>query len=508
VLRIDEIKDLSVARQVAQLLEKENARLHARVEALAKENAALRGEEGHKQLELEMLRLQEQMKALQHRLFGASSERRAPQADGAEGRKPTPPDAVRDQKRLPLQEERHELSEDDRTCGKCGKPWASCEGKTEDYEEIDVVQRQFVLKKHRRQCYACECGATKVAPGPLRLPGGGRHSIGFAVEVAFDKWCAHTPLERQVRIMRGEGLDIESSTLWEQAERLARVLWPTYLALRTYVVSAALVHADETPWYMLSKGRKQWWVWSISRHDAVFYRFDPSRGHQVIVDMLQGFDSALMVDGYDAYGAARKALQKQGVAIVLSLCWSHARRGFLEAEPSYPECGEVLELIKELFLIERDLPDWQAITDPALRDAQLDHIRSVRDTRSRPIVEKIRTWAKAQRALPKSKLGEALTYLNNQWDGLSVFLDDPRVPLSNNAAERNVRGVVVGRKNHYGSKSKRGTEVAAVYYSLIESAKLVGVDPKAYLKAATHAAMTGSEPLLPHVFKTMVASQG
>lgn len=507
MLRIDDIEDLDLARQVAQLLEKENARLHARVESLVRENASLRGDEGQKQLELELLRLQEQMNALQQRVFGASSERRAREAGDAERKKPTPPDGVREQRSLPIEHDTHELSESERICKKCGKPLAECTDKTEDHEEVDVVERRFVLRKHKHKVYGCECGSETVASGPVRLPGGGRYSLDFAVEVAFEKWCAHSPLERQVRIMLGEGLDISSNTLWEQAERLARVLMPTYLALREYVVSGCLVHADETPWYMLNKGRSKWWVWSISRHDAVFYRVDPSRAHHVIVEMLEGFDGALVSDGYTAYGAALKVLATRGITITLSDCWSHARRAFVEAEASYPECTEGIRLIGELFLIERELPDWEVIEDPVLRAVQLAHIRDVRATRSAPIVEELRTWANAQRALPQSKLGEALTYLRNQWDGLKVFLNDPRVPLSNNHAERSLRGVVVGRKNHYGSKSKRGTEVAAVFYSLLESAGMVGVDPKAYLRAAGIAALTGNPPLLPHTYKATLAAR-
>lgn len=507
VLRIDDIEDLGLARQVAQLLEKENARLHARLESLLRELASLRGEEGQKQLELELLRLQEQMKALQQRAFGASSERRGRDAGDGEKRKPTPPDGVREQKSLPLEEHMHELPKDEHLCKKCGQPLAECTGKTQDHEEVDVIERRFVLRKHKRKVYGCECGSETVAPGPLRLPGGGRYSIDFAVEVAFEKWCAHSPLERQVRIMLGQGLDISSNTLWEQTERLARVLMPTHLLLREYVVSSCLVHADETPWYLLDKGRSKWWVWSISRHDAVFYRVDPSRAHTVIVEMLDGFDGALVSDGYSAYGAALKALAGRGITITLSDCWSHARRGFVEAEASYPECAEAIRLIGELFLIERELPDWELIEDPVLRAAQLDYIREIRAARSGPLVDELRTWANAQRALPQGKLGEALTYLKNQWDGLTTFLCDPRVPLSNNHAERSLRGVVVGRKNHYGSKSKRGTEVAALFYSLLETASMVGVDPKAYLRAAAAAALQGHAPLLPHAYKAALAAR-
>jgi len=165
------------------------------------------------------------------------------------------------------------------------------------------VQRRFVLQHHKVTQYACECGATAEAPTPLRLLGCGRYSLDFAIEVAFEKWCTHTPLERQVRIMALEGLDISSNTLWEQAERLARVLGPTYAALREYVVKAEMLNADETPWYMLKKGREKWWVWSICREDAVYYRVDESRAYGVVVELLQDFEGVLTVATAIARGA-------------------------------------------------------------------------------------------------------------------------------------------------------------------------------------------------------------
>jgi len=106
-----------------------------------------------------------------------------------------------------------------------------------------------------------------------------------------------------------------------------------------------------------------------------------------------------------------------------------------------------------------------------------------------PLVAELRAWAHRQRALPESSLGKAISYMLGLWTGLTRFLDDPRIPLDNNATERGLRGMVVGRKNHYGSRSKRGTEVAALFYSLIESAKLCGVEPKAYLLQAVRAAL-------------------
>ena len=153
-----------------------------------------------------------------------------------------------------------------------------------------------------------------------------------------------------------------------------------------------------------------------------------------------------------------------------------------------------------MFAVERELPNWQVIKDPRLREAALQKIADVRSQHSEPLTNALLQWAREQRGLPGSKLREAIAYLVSNWTGLTRFLADPRVPLTNNAAERAMRGPVVGRKNHYGSKSQRGTEVAALFYSLIESAKLAGVDPAKYLRAAVEAALRDGQALLPHEF--------
>ena len=217
-----------------------------------------------------------------------------------------------------------------------------------------------------------------------------------------------------------------------------------------------------------------------------------------LLEMLKGFDGVLVADGYRAYDKAAKAADGD---IDLAICWAHARRKLVEAEESYPEASEALDLMGELFLIERDLPDWQVITDPNLRAQVLAQIREIRQDKSRPLVDALAAWAKAQRVLPKSALGKAIGYLHTYWDGLLLYLTDPRVPMTNNAAERAIRGCVVGRKNFYGSKSVRGTQVAALFYSLLESAKLAGVEPHGYLMAAAEAALAGDAPLLPHVHR-------
>ena len=165
------------------------------------------------------------------------------------------------------------------------------------------------------------------------------------------------------------------------------------------------------------------------------------------------------------------------------------RRKYVKAEPFAPTCAQAIELIGKLYEIERDLPNPHILTG-AEQEAALAHILAVRRERSAPVVEEIKAWAGRQQGLPESTFRKAIKYMLDLWHGLTVFLENPWVPLDNNLVERQIRPLVVGRKNHYGSKSKRGTEVAALFYSLIETAQMRGEDPAAYLQRAALAAIT------------------
>lgn len=499
MLRIEEIHDADTLRQVAVLLERENQRLHDRLQRLTAELASLRGQDAAAaQIHLEFLR--ELLAQRERALFGDSSEKRPrPEATTA----PPSPALSRGhgpkaQPALPLVETLHTLPEADRVCPQCGGMLTELAGQTEDAEEITVVERQFVLVRHRRQKYRCHCNAcVATAPGPLRLATrpdvrGARYSPEFAVDVAVSKYADHLPLERQARIMRREGLAIDSQTLWDQLATLASVLQPTYEALARYVLQAPIVGADETWWRLMDKpAAKRWWVWSVTREDAVVYRILDTRSQHAAREVLAGYTGVVMADGYGAYDALARA--GPGPGITLAHCWAHVRRKFIEAEPHYPEpCRVALDLIGQLYAVERAVPTPSAtVGDEDGARAEILALRGrLRSERSQPIVREIQAWALNQRALPESSLGKAISYFLGMWAGLTHFLDDPRIPLDNNYAERGLRGVVLGRKNHYGSRSRRGTEVAALFYSLVESAKLCGVEPQRYLLTATHAALT------------------
>lgn len=495
---IEQIRDPDQLKRIALLLQHENTYLHDRLVALTRRIDEIEAASKQSSLILEIAKLQEQTATFQKKLFAESSERRPRSGSDASG-DPAPAKrrghGPREQKQLPIELVVHELAADQRGCPSCGNELEAWAGQTEDGDEITVVERSFKLVRHQRQKYRCACnGAVVTAPGPAKLIPGGRYSVEFAADVTIAKHLDHMPYERQCRVMAREGLVIDSHTLWDQVNALAVHLAASYEALPARILASPVVHADETWWRVMGKSSKRWWVWCLTTKDAVFYRILESRSAQAARAVLGDYRGIVLADGYGAY----ESLSRAGPGFTLAHCWAHVRRKWIEAEPFYPdECAPVIGWISELYAIEAELRD--AVSDVVIDPPALDQVRSTRDARSRPIVAKIHAWALGQRATPQSSLRKAIEYMLGIWKGLTLFLDDPRIPLDNNPAERALRGPVLGRKNFYGSRSRRGTEVAALFYSLIETAKLCGVEPKRYLVAAAQAAIARpGTVLLPH----------
>jgi transposase len=308
--------------------------------------------------------------------------------------------------------------------------------------------------------------------------------VDFAVAVAVAKYLDHLPLARQVRQMARVGLVVDTQTLWDQLLALSHHLAPTYDALVADVLTAPVLGADETTWQLMEPGRsKTWWVWALCRPDAVVYRLLGTRSAEGAATVLGDYHGIVVCDGYAAYRALakRNTGERAGSTITLAHCWAHVRRQYVEAEPSSPQAAEVLALIGDLYAAERAAQETTAGDSGVLL--------AERRARVAPVVEAIRTWVTQQRALPQSALGKALAYTTELWPALVTFLEHAAIPVDNNATERALRGIALGRKNHYGSRSERGTQVAALCYTLLESAKLAGVEPATYLAQATRRAI-------------------
>ena len=481
--------DVATLREALRLLALENERLTRLNLELQKALAEAKGERVE-QLELEIAQLQQTVAARNQALFGDSSERRP--RDVAPAKQPKKQSGHGPRKQtLPIVERVHELDVADRTCASCGGELSEWVGQFETASEIDMVERRFVELVHKRKKYRCQCGGCiETAPAPPKLMPGGRYSIDIAISIAVGKYANHMPLERTAKALEQQGLLIDSQTLWDQINALARILSPVHDALQATVLVEPVIGADETHWKLLghksaSGKTKRWQVWAITSSDAVCYRIKAGRSVEEAADVLGDYRGIVMCDGYVVYSS----LHKQRPAMRLANCWAHVRRKYVEVEDIEPgRCTEVLELIGKLFEVERRARDG---------DLDDDALLALRVAESKPIVDAIHAWALEQRALPSSPLGKAIAYMGNLWNGLTLFLENARVPVDNNATERALRGIVVGRKNHYGSRSQRGTEVAALFYSILETAKLRDVDPYDYLRDATYAALAGERIPLP-----------
>src|SRR5213594_1507545 len=288
-MRIERITDTDTLRKVAVLLDRENRHLHDRIQVLAAENDRLKKRTAVT-LQRELDALKELLAQRDQVIFGEKTEKRSRPGDGTPAAEKTPRrgHGPRVQPTLPILDIIHELDEADLTCPQCGGELVEMKGQTEDSEEVTVVERRFAILKHQRKKYRCACnGCIDTAPGPVKLQPGSRYSTAFAVEVAVNKYLDHLPLERQVRIMRREGLTIDSQTLWDQLATVADLLRPTYAALGRYVVQAPVVGADETWWRLMERPvAKRWWVWTLSREDAVVYRILETRSQQAAREIL------------------------------------------------------------------------------------------------------------------------------------------------------------------------------------------------------------------------------
>jgi hypothetical protein len=333
---------------------------------------------------------------------------------------------------------------------------------------------------------------TAIAPGPL-VPGG-RYSPEFVVESVAMKYLDNIPLNKQGEIFRREGLLVGRHTLWDQHWAAANLLMPAWEGLKKYILGQPVIGADESPWpFVVKGGRTKWQQWALTYLGAMYIEIHPAKSAEAGQKVLDGYRGKVVADGSPTYVSLSQALKFE-----LACCWSHARRRFIAAEQTEPErVREFLEMVAELYAIEKKAMPEQN-TGPPERPPDYELLGRLRDTESRKVVGRIHEWLLQQLVLPESDLGAAIDYMGNRWVQLTRFLDDPRIPLDNNRTERGFIGPAVGRRIYGGSKSVRGTVVAAIMYSLIGSAKMNGVAPKEYLATALKSAMAGDKIPLPH----------
>jgi len=319
------------------------------------------------------------------------------------------------------------------------------------------------------------------APAPARLIEGGLPTEATVAQVLVAKYADHLPLYRQAQIYARQGLELDRSTLADWVGRAAFLLRPVHERLLARLKQSPKLFADETTAPVLDPGRgrtKTGQLWAYARDDrpwggtdppAVAYVYAPDRKAERPIVHLAGFAGILQVDGYAGY----RVLAERG-DVELAFCWSHVRRRFYElaAAGPAPIASEALERIAGLYVIEAEI-----------RGRTADERRAVRQEKSRPIADEFEPWLRAKLGLisQKTKLAEAVRYALSRWDGLTRFIADGRIEIDSNVVERAIRPIALNRKNALFAGSDGGGEHWAVIASLIETCKLIGVEPHAYL---------------------------
>lgn len=478
------------------------------IEALEQRNAAL--EQQNAELTAKLNWYQEQFRLAQQKRFGASSEKTHPdqlemnlfnEAEVLAASAPQEPDLEtvtysrkkqsggREAKldHLPLETVCHELPEAERVCSCCGG--ALHEMSTETRNEIAIVPAEVKVVRHVRQVYACRrCEREEIrtpvvtAPMPKPVHAGSLASPSILAHVMSQKYVDSQPLYRQEQQFARLGLTLSRQTLANWMIHGAEQ-WLSLLTgrMHAHLLEKDILHADETTLQVLrepgksAEAQSYLWLYRTGRSDApiVLYDYKPSRGGEHPRNFLAGYRGYLHVDGYSGYHKV--------TGVTLVGCWAHARRKFDEALKALPASSDKsattaqqgLAFCNQLFAIER-----------SLAEATAEERLTVRQEQSLPILDAYLVWLKQQRSrtLPKSKLGEAITYSLNQWDKLTAFLKDGRLEIDNNRSERAIKPFVIGRKNWLFANTPRGAKASATIYSVIETAKENGLNPFKYLQ--------------------------
>jgi len=365
-------------------------------------------------------------------------------------------------------------------------------------ETLEVIPRSWKVIQHVREKFSCrDCEAITQAPAPFHVIPRGWAGPSLLAMILFEKFGQHQPLNRQAERYAREGVDLSLSTLADQVGACSIVLRPLFERLEAHVLAAERLHADDTTVPVLAKGKTDIArCWVYVRDDrpfagpappaAVFYYSRDRRGEHP-TSHLQGWAGVMQADAYSGYGELYAA-QRRPAPVLEAACWAHARRKFFvladiaasarrkarSTTPAVisPMALEAVRRIDALFEIER-----------AITGRGVDQRQAVRQELSVPLLADLQVWLVEQRARLSrgNDLAKAMDYMLKRWAAFSRFTGDGRICLTNNAAERALRGIALGRKSWLFAGSDRGGQRAAFMYSLIVTAKLNDIDPQAWL---------------------------
>lgn len=376
----------------------------------------------------------------------------------------------------------YELSEVERQCP-CGCQLEKIGEQTAEHYEI-IPTRYFVVQhvQHKYACPGCKAASSmKLAAKPAQILPKTNAGAGLLAHIATTKYVDSVPLHRQEKQHERGGIHLPRNTMARWMIQLSNHILPLINLFEDTIRSGTYTQCDETPHQVLKEaGRKasaKSYIWvrygGPPGQEAVLYNYFPSRSSEVVLQLFEGCHGYVQCDGYSAYNV----LEKQGITLVG--CLAHARRKFNDALKSLPskesaqkaKAATALTMIKQLYKIETDAKSLS----PEKR-------YQYRQEHAIPKLEDLRNWLDNQNVLPKSPLGKAINYTLNQWDKLIRYCDDGILEIDNNRDERAIRPLAIGRRNYLFADTSEGAHTNARFYSLIETCKLHGHEPYAYLK--------------------------
>ncbi|MFP2962247.1 IS66 family transposase [Myxococcus sp. 1LA] len=457
--------------------------------------------------------LKGQLAALQRHVFGRRAEKlptvaaelrrdadsTAARAEAA--KKKRQQRAAQKAEEAPARVIRHAVPAEERHCPACGSEELKPLGQGRTSKVYEYVPARFERQLHVQEVLACACGRGVVtAPPPARVVDRGEYGPGFIAHVVTSKCADAMPLHRLAQRVERSGVPMSRSTLTDLFHQAASVLLPLSQHLLQCIAAADVVWADETPLRVLDvKKTKLGYLWTFLTQNEegqwlIGYRFSMGRASKTPKEVLGGTSGALVVDAYTGYNAV--TLPKGRVRVG---CWAHCRRRFFDALATAPEAREALDFILELYRVEAQARDADAVHTAAHRELRQQH--------SAPVLARLHAWLEAQapRHPPKSPLGQAISYARKQWEALTRFVGNERLPLDNNRSEAALRKAALGRKNFLFVGHEAAGENLAGPYALVATCETNGVNPEAYLadvllRVQTHPNSRIGE-LLPHEWK-------
>jgi transposase len=503
----------SAIAQLSQRL----AEVEVRCEQLQRENYELRQQAGYwksrhgdavtriAELEQNQALLQGENRKLQADLFGRKSEKQGhsdrsnqladpadPKLPRRRGQQPNHPGPKRrNYEHLPVREEFCEIPIGEQVCPDCNCPFSACGTEDSEQIEIETVIYRRVIRRRRYQ-RTCECRGpqTRTASPPPKLIPKSRFGVSIWVEVLLDKFASHRPTERLRKHWRDLGLDVSPGTIATGLQQLEPLFQGISEAIQQRNKMSSYRQADETRWkvFVVYPGKvgHGWWVWVFLGEDTVVFVLAPSRDHEVPEAYFpENASGPMMVDRYAAYKAM---LQVKNGTLVLAFCWAHVRRDFVRVGKGWPELKpwalEWLRRIRDLYRANRRRLEAPTEGVPAVELLQRQ-------------IAAMKQQAEAELADPhlRKPQGKVLESLQAHWEGLTLFLGDPRIPMDNNASERSGRNPALGRKNYYGSGAIWSGQLAMKMFSILATLEKWDINPRLWLTWFLEScAMNGSKP--------------